>query len=27
MQPDPYTIRPMTRPEIDLAVDWAAAEG
>ena len=27
MQKAPYTIRPMTRPEIDLAVDWAAAEG
>ena len=22
-----YTIRPMTRPELDLAVEWAAAEG
>jgi ribosomal protein S18 acetylase RimI-like enzyme len=27
MQKDGYTIRKMTRPEVDLAVDWAAAEG
>jgi len=27
MQQNGYTIRPMTRPEIDLAVEWAAAEG
>jgi len=27
MQHNGYTIRPMTRPEIDLAVEWAAAEG
>jgi hypothetical protein len=24
---DTYTIRTMTRPEVDIAVDWAAAEG
>lgn len=27
MQSDSYRIRPMTRTEIDIAVDWAAAEG
>ena len=27
MNPARATIRPMIRPEIDLAVDWAAAEG
>lgn len=25
--PPTYRIRPMTRPDLDLAVDWAAAEG
>jgi GNAT superfamily N-acetyltransferase len=27
MQQDRYVIRSMTRPEFDLALDWAAAEG
>jgi GNAT superfamily N-acetyltransferase len=27
MQKGSYTIRTMTRPEVELAVDWAAAEG
>ena len=27
MQQDLYVIRSMTRPEFDLALDWAAAEG
>jgi len=27
MQKSTYTIRTMTRPEVDIAIDWAAAEG
>ncbi|MGD9973882.1 MAG: GNAT family N-acetyltransferase [Desulfatirhabdiaceae bacterium] len=27
MQNNPYTIRTMTREELDIAIDWAAAEG
>lgn len=27
MQKSDYTIRPMSRKEVDIAIDWAAAEG
>lgn len=25
--PEDYTIRTMTRPEVDIAIEWAAPEG